>query len=105
MHWNIEQILWALVLAAHLVLLIVLLGRDRVARFPWFSAVTALSTVHLIADHLLHGKLTSLAFYWQTYTAILVESILGVLVLIELARHVFSNRKAPLILNSKGWLG
>jgi hypothetical protein len=105
MHWNTEQILWALVLAAHLVLLIVLLGRDRVARFPWFSAVTVLSTVHLIADHLLHGKLTSLAFYWQTYTAVLLESILGILVLIELARHVFSNRKARLVLNSKGWLG
>ncbi|WP_263350162.1 hypothetical protein [Acidicapsa acidisoli] len=105
MHWNTEQILWALVLAAHLVLLIVLLGRDRVARFPWFSTVTVLSTVHLIADHLLHGKLTSLAFYWQTYTAVLLESILGILVLIELARHVFSNCKAPFVLNSKGWLG
>jgi hypothetical protein len=105
MHWNTEQILWALVLAAHLVLLIVLLGRDRASRFPWFSAATVISTVHLIADHLLHGKLTSLAFYWQTYTAILLESILGVLVLIELARHVFSNRKAGIVLNSKGWLG
>jgi hypothetical protein len=105
MHWNTEQILWVLVLAAHLVLLIVLLGRDRTSRFPWFSAAIALSTVHLIADHLLNGKLTTLAFYWQTYTAVLVESILGIFVLIELLRHVFSNRKAPLILNSKGWLG
>ncbi len=34
MHWNIEQIIWALVLAAHLVLLVVLLGRDqRASRF------------------------------------------------------------------------
>jgi hypothetical protein len=105
MHWNTEQILWALVLAAHLVLLIVLLGRDRTSRFPWFSAAIALSTVHLIADHLLNGKLTSLAFYWQTYAVVLVGAVLGILVLIELTRHVFSNCKAGLIVNAKGWLG
>lgn len=105
MHWNTEQILWVLVLAAHLVLLIVLLGRDRTGRFPWFSAAIALSTVHLIADHLLNGKLTTLAFYWQTYSVVLVESILGIFVLIELARHVFANCKAPILLNYKGWLG
>src|ERR1700722_7427115 len=100
MHWNVEQILWALVLAAHLVLLIVMLGRDRISRFPWFTAVTALTTVHLIAGHLLHGKLTSIAFYWQTYAAILLESILGILVLVELSRQVFSSGKAGKILNS-----
>jgi hypothetical protein len=105
MHWNAEQILWALVLAAHLVLLIVLLGRDRISRFPWFTGAIALSTVHLIADHLLHGKLTSVAFYWQTYSAVLLEAIFGVLVLSEVARRVFSNRKAGRVLNSKGWLG
>ena len=105
MHWNIEQILWALVLAGHLIVLIVLMGRDRIARFPWFTAAITVSTIHLIADHLLHGKLTSLAFYWQTYTAVLLESILGVLVLIELGRAVFSSGRAGRILNSKGWLG
>jgi hypothetical protein len=105
MHWNIEQILWALVLAAHLVLLIVLLGRDRISRFPWFSAAIALSTVHLIADHLLHGKLTTVAFYWQSYVGVLLDSILGVLVLIELLRKVFANCKAGILLNAKGWLG
>jgi hypothetical protein len=105
MHWNIEQILWALVLAAHLVLLIVLLGRDRMSRFPWFSAAIALSTIHLIADHLLHGKLTTVAFYWQSYVGVLLDSILGVLVLIELLRTVFANGKAGVLLNAKGWLG
>ena len=105
MHLNMEQILWALVLAAHLVLLIVLLGRDLISRFPWFTAAIAVSTVQLIADHLLHGKLTSLAFYWQSYTATLLGDILGILVLIELTRHVYANCKAKIILNSKGWLG
>ena len=105
MHWNFEQILWALVLAAHLVLLIVLLGRDRSSRFPWFTAAIGFSTVHLIADHLLHGKLTTLAFYWQTYTAILVETILGLLVLSEVCRRILSSGKSGRILNAKGWLG
>lgn len=105
MHWNLEQILWALVLAAHLVLLIVLLGRDRSSRFPWFTAAIGFSVVHLIADHLLHGKLTTLAFYWQSYTALLVDTILGLLVLVEVCRRVFSSGKAGKILNSRGWLG
>src|ERR1700679_617163 len=101
MHLTVEQIVWALVLTGHLVLLVVLLGRDRISRFPWFTAAITVSTVHLIADHLLHGKLTSLAFYWQTYSAILLESILGILVLVELTRRVFSSGKAGLILKPK----
>jgi len=105
MHWNMEQILWALVLAAHLILLIVLMGRDRLGRFPWFSAAIALSTVHLIADHLLHGKLATVVFYWQSYIGVLLDSTLGLLVLIELLRSVFANCKAGIFLNAKGWVG
>jgi hypothetical protein len=105
MHWNLEQILWALVLAAHLVLLIVLLGRDRTYRFPWFTAAIALSAVRLIADHLLHGKLTTVVFYWQTYVGMALDAILGIMVLVELARHVFSSGKAGLLLNRRGWIG
>jgi hypothetical protein len=103
MHFSLEQILWALVLAAHLVLLIVLLGRDR--RFPWFTALTVLSTVRLIADHLLHGKLTSIAFYWQSYVGIALEAVITILLLIALARQVFASGKAGLILKPRGWLG
>lgn len=105
MHWNVEQIIWALLLAAHLVLLVVLLGRDRASRFPWFTAAIVLSAVRLLADHLLHGKLTSMAFYWQSYSAMAVDDILGILVLVELARHVFSSGKAGLVLKARGWAG
>ncbi|MFC5861311.1 hypothetical protein ACFPT7_03310 [Acidicapsa dinghuensis] len=105
MHWNIQQILWALVLASHLVLMIVLLGRERIRRFPWFTAYIVLSAVRLIADHLLHGKLTTVAFYWQSYTGSILEAILGVLVLIELCRHVFSSGRTGKILKGKGWIG
>jgi hypothetical protein len=103
MHWNVEQILWALLLAAHLVLLVILLGRDR--RFPWFTAAIVLSAIQLLADHLLHGKLTMIAFYWQSYTATALEAVIGILVLIELARKVFSSGKSGLVLKTRGWLG
>jgi hypothetical protein len=105
MHWNIEQVLWALVLAAHMVLLVALLGRDRTKRFPWFSTAIVISTIELIADHLLHGKLTSFAFYWQSYSLILAGAIVGILVLVEISRHVFSSGKAGKILNARGWIG
>jgi hypothetical protein len=105
MHWNIEQISWAFILAAHLILLIVLIGRDRASRFPWFTAAIALSAVRLLADHLLHGKLTTIAFYWQSYTAMAVDAILGILVLVELTRQVFSRGKGGLVLKARGWLG
>lgn len=105
MHWNIQLILWAMVLAAHLVLLIVLLGRERIRRFPWFTASIALSAVRLIADHLLHGKLTTVAFYWQSYSGSILQAIVGVLVLVELCRHVFSSGWAGKVLKGKGWVG
>jgi hypothetical protein len=105
MHWNVVEIFWALILAGHLVLLVVLLGRDRTSRFPWFTAAIGLSTVRLLADHLLHGKLTTIAFYWQTYTTMALSAILGILVLVELTRQVFSSGKGGLRLKANGWLG
>jgi hypothetical protein len=105
MHWNIEQILWAVLLASHLVLLVVLLGRDRASRFPWFTAAIILSTLRLLADHLLNSKLTTLASYWQNFTGLALDWILGIAVLVELSRHVFSSGKAGLILKSRGWTG
>jgi len=105
MHWNVEQILWALVLAAHLVLLIVLMGRDRIRRFPWFTALIVLTTVHLIADHLLQGKFTTIAFYWQSYSTLALMLIVSLLVLVELARQIFAGGRAGLLLKPRGWIG
>uniref|UniRef100_E6PY40 Uncharacterized protein n=1 Tax=mine drainage metagenome TaxID=410659 RepID=E6PY40_9ZZZZ len=89
LHFTIEQVLWALVLAAHLVLLVVLLGRERSRRFSWFTAFTMLSTVRLLADHLLQGKLTTFAFYWQSYALLLAGSLFLIGVLIEITRQTF----------------
>jgi len=105
MHWNTEQIIWACVLAAHLILLIVLLGRDRISRFPWFTAAITLSVISLLVDHLLNGKLTSMVFYWQSFSAMILAAIFTIFVLIELARRVFSSGRKGLILKANGWLG
>jgi len=105
MHLNMEQVLWALVLAGHLVLLIVLMGRERASRFPWFTLAVVLSAVRLLADHLLQGKLTTIAFYWQSYGSMVLSALVGIGVLVELTRLIFSSGKAGLILKAKGWLG
>ena len=89
MHLSLEQILWALVFAAHLVLLVVLLGRDRIQRLPWFTALTILSALRLLTDHLLQGKLSTFAFYWQSYALLIAASLFLFGVLIELARLTF----------------
>lgn len=105
MHLNIEQFLWAMVLAAHLLLLIVLMGRERTTRFPWFTAWVGLAAVSLVANHMLHGKLTTIAFYWQNYSALAIESILGILVLRELAKLIFSSGRNGRVLKANGWIG
>ncbi len=105
MHLQLDQVLWALLLAAHLVLLIVLLGRDRISRFRWFTVVVALSAARLLVDHLLHGRLTTIAFYWQQYSLLLLASLLGLVVLAELARRAFASHATSLRLKPNGWIG
>jgi hypothetical protein len=105
MHFTIEQILWAILLAAHLTLLIVLIGRDRAARFRWFTAYIALNAVILIANHMLHGKLTTVAFYWQSYSLLALTSIVGIFTLGELAKQVFSTGKTGIIAKPNAYLG
>jgi len=105
MHFSIEQVLWALLLAAHLILLIALIGRERIARFRWFTAYLTLSAVGLIANHLLHGKLTMVAFYWQNYTLLALQSIVGLFMLAELAKQTFSTGKGPIVAKPNFYIG
>jgi hypothetical protein len=87
------QILWTLTFAAHLVLLVVLLGRDRARRFPWFTTAIALVALRLIASRLLFGRLPQLTL--GTIFVILadVSAAVSFLVLIELARRVFGKAR------------
>ena len=62
MHFNFDfstgQILWTLTFAALLVLLVVLLGRDRARRFPWFTTSIVLTTLDKLAGRLLNRRMS-----------------------------------------------
>jgi len=93
MHFNFDftavQTLWTLTLAAHLVLLVVLLGRDRARRFRWFFIGIALVTLRLIASRLLFGRMPQLTLGEIFLALALVSAIVGLLVVVELARAIF----------------
>jgi hypothetical protein len=100
MHLNFNftavQILWTLTFAAHLVLLVVLLGRDRARRFPWFTTAIALVALRLIASRLLFGRLPQLTLGAIFVILADVSAVVSFLVLVELARKVFGNARRTL---------
>lgn len=97
MHFNFAfsavQILWTLTFAAHLVLLVVLMGRDRIRRFPWFTTGIVLVTLRLLTSRLLYGRMPQLTTSIVFIVLADLSSIVGVLVVVELARRAFS--RAP----------
>ncbi len=84
------QILWTLTFAAHLVLLVVLLGRDRARRFPWFTAGIALAALRLISSRLLYGRLPQLTMSEIFIVLADISSVVALLVVGELARRAFA---------------
>jgi len=109
MHSNLDssvrQILWTLDFAAELVLLVVLLGRDRVRRYPWFTASTGFIALRLLAEELLANRVAPL-FYQEILLAMSdVAVVVGLLVLVELARRAFAGTKTSMwIINATGTL-
>ena len=94
MHFNFDfssaQILWTLTFAALLVLLVVLLGRDRVSRFPWFTTAMALTALRMLASRLLYHRV-SLAFSESLFLSLAdLAAIITVLMVIEIARRAFA---------------
>jgi hypothetical protein len=83
------QILWTLTFAALLVLLVVLLGRDRARRFPWFTASMVLTAVRLLASRMLFGRMPQLTTSSIFLTLAAVEALVCLLVAIEIARRAF----------------
>ena len=84
------QILWTLTLAALLVLLTVLFGRERVRRIPWFTASIALVTLRLMTDRLLYGHITPIHRSAVLFTLADLAVVLDILVLVEIARRAFT---------------
>jgi hypothetical protein len=86
-------ILWTLTFAAHLVLLVVLMGRDRIARFPWFTANIALITLRLLVLKLLMGRLPQVTFAAIIIVMLNVTAFVSLMVVVELARRAFGNAR------------
>ncbi len=84
------QILWTLTFAALLVLLVVLLGRDRTSRFPWFTGSIVLAALTHLVSRLLFGRLPQLTFAAVSIVLANLSAIVGLVVLIELAHHTFA---------------
>ncbi len=93
MHLNFAftaiQVLWTLTFAAHLVLLVVLLGRDRARRFPWFTTAIVLVALRLVASRLLYGRLPAMTMSTIFITLADLSAGAGLLVVVEVARRAF----------------
>lgn len=93
-HFTAVSILWTLTFAALLVLLVVLMGRDRLRRFPWFTASIVLVALRLLSNRLLHDKLPQLTMGAIAISLADLSVLVGLMVLVEMARRVFKKAGA-----------
>jgi len=93
-HFTAISILWTLTFASLLVLLVVLMGRDRARRFPWFTASIVLVALRLLTNRLLHDKLPQLTMGAVAITLADLSALVGLIVLAEMARHAFRRGSA-----------
>jgi hypothetical protein len=98
-HFTAVQILWTLTFAAQLVLLVVLLGRDRIKHFPWFTVSIVLLALRLLASRLLFGRLPSITLSEIFIVLADVAAIAGFLVVVEMGRRAFVGARRM------AWLG
>jgi hypothetical protein len=93
MHLNFAftaiQVLWTLTFAAHLVLLVVLLGRDRARRFPWFTTAIVLVALRLLSSRLLYGRLPAMTMSAVFIVLADLSAVAGLMVVVELSRRAF----------------
>lgn len=93
-HFTAVQILWTLTFAALLVLLVVLLGRDRIRRFPWFTTGIVLVTLRLLINRLLHDRLPPITMGEIAITLALLSALVSLIILVEMARRAFRRASA-----------
>jgi hypothetical protein len=87
--FDATDILFTLTFAAHLVLLVVLLGRDRVKRYPWFTASVVILALRILMIRLLVKRLPPMTM--QTIVIVMADigALVGLLVVVEIARRAF----------------
>jgi hypothetical protein len=93
-HFTAVTVLWTLTFAALLVLLVVLMGRDRARRFPWFTTSIVLVAMRLLTNRLLHDKLPQLTMGAVAITLADLSVLVALIVLVEMARRAFRNASA-----------
>jgi hypothetical protein len=89
-HFATVEILWTLTFAALLVLLVVMLGRYRARRFPWFTVSIVLVALRMLASRLLFGKMAPITSSEIFLTLADLGMIVAFLVVVELARRAFA---------------
>jgi hypothetical protein len=92
-HFTAVQVLWTLTFAALLVLLVVLLGRDRVRRFPWFTTAMVVMALRMLASRLLFGRIPQIIGSEIFLALADLAAIIAVLVAVELARRAFAGAR------------
>jgi hypothetical protein len=65
------------------------MGRDRIARFPWFTAAIVLTTLRLLASKLLFGRLPQMTMGEIFIILADISALVGFLVVLEIARRAF----------------
>jgi hypothetical protein len=92
MHFNFStgDVLWTLTFAAALVLLVVLLGRDRARVFPWFTTSVVLIALRMLVARLLFPRLPQLTVAEIYLPMADISAIVSLLVVVEIARRAFA---------------
>jgi hypothetical protein len=88
-HFTTVQTIWTLTFAAVLILLVVLLGRDRIRRFPLFTTSIALVALRLLLSRLLYRRMPAITLSSILIVLADVIVLVGLMVLVELARRAF----------------
>jgi hypothetical protein len=94
-HFTAGDIFFTLKFAGYLVLLVVLLGRDRIRRFPWFTTSIVLLALLTLAIRLLATRLPQATFYSIIIPLNDLISFVKLLVVVEIARRAFGGVRRP----------
>ena len=84
-----HQLLWTLTFAAYLVLLVVFVARKLYCRLPFFTALTVLLELRLLAENLLTGRLAMLDLQKVLLAFADLSALVSILVAFELWQKVF----------------
>lgn len=94
MHFHFDfsasNVLWTITFAAELVLLVVLLGRDRARRFPWFTANIVLLALLLLVSRMLLNRMPAVPASIIFLVLSCIATLVSWIVVAEVARRGFA---------------